>query len=254
MAVSDFIAFHEERVIAYLKEWYLLPLDIEEEPFLWEVSEPEEIEEPILPPATPEVVPHAKPEDLQPVPKILKHKRKVKAPTTPPPPVVSVAAALETPRGEIRYSDRGGNSLCDLTASEIVAMIERGGSEWEVLFAILKTNELSFSQKLMCYMRAKNLYPTDVYHAAQMDRRLFSKILSAPSYQPSKDTVIALSLALELDFYEASDFLKCAGYTLSSSIRRDVIIEYFIKHKVYHLDHINAFLHHAGEKTIGRTC
>jgi hypothetical protein len=85
-----------------------------------------------------------------------------------------------------------------------------------------------------------------------MDRRLFSKIICNDNYKPSKDTALALIFALRLSLSEAMDMLERAGYTLSHSIQRDIIIEYFIKEKVYNLNNINAFLYNMGEKIIGR--
>ena len=112
---------------------------------------------------------------------------------------------------------------------------------------------LTFVQKLQYYLRIKNLIETDVYKAALMDRRLFSKIISNKDYKPSKDTALALIFALKLDINEAADLLERAGYTLSHSLKRDIIIEYFIKEKVYNLNNINAFLYNMDEKIIGRS-
>lgn len=112
---------------------------------------------------------------------------------------------------------------------------------------------LTFSQMLMWHIREKQLWETAVYKAALMDRRLFSKIISNTEYKPSKDTAIALVFALRLSMTEAKDLLERAGYTLSHSIRRDIILEYFIGEGVYDLYKINAFLYGMNEKTVGRS-
>ena len=112
---------------------------------------------------------------------------------------------------------------------------------------------MSFVNKLEQYIRDKNLEVRDVYKKANIDRRLFSKMLCKRDYQPSKDTVLALIFAMQLNSTEAKDLLERAGYTLSHSIRRDIIIEYFIKEGVYTLNNINAFLYNMGEKVIGRS-
>lgn len=110
----------------------------------------------------------------------------------------------------------------------------------------------SFVAKIMQYISSKNLSTAEVYKAANMDRRLFSKMLCTKDYQPSKDTVIALSIAIRLTLDEANDLLERAGYSLSHSIRRDVIIEYFFRECVYNLNDINNFLFYMGERVIGR--
>jgi len=53
--------------------------------------------------------------------------------------------------------------------------------------------------------------------AANLDRRLFSKIMSDPCYSPSKDTVLAIAFAVHLSFEAASDLLALAGNTPSHS-------------------------------------
>ena len=111
----------------------------------------------------------------------------------------------------------------------------------------------TFVEKLLQHIRNKRLVEADVYKAALMDRRLFSKIISDVNYRPSKDTVLALVFALRLSYSEAKDLLERAGYTLSHSLRRDIMIEYFIKERVYNLDNINAFLYNMNEKIIGRS-
>ena len=112
----------------------------------------------------------------------------------------------------------------------------------------------TFVQKLRCYILERGLVEADVYKAALMDRRLFSKMMSNDGYKPSKDTVLALIFALRLSWSEATDMLERAGYSLSHSIKRDIMIEYFIIEGIYNLRNVNAFLYHMGEKIIGRDC
>ena len=71
-----------------------------------------------------------------------------------------------------------------------------------------------------------------VYNRAQIDRQLFSRIKKNKDYQPSKDTAVALALALKLDITKAKDFLASAGYTLTKS-KRDLIITFFIENKIF---------------------
>lgn len=81
-----------------------------------------------------------------------------------------------------------------------------------------------------------------VYNRAQIDRQLFSRIKKNKNYQPSKDTAIALALALKLDITKAKDFLASAGYTLTKS-KRDLIITFFIENKIFDTSLLNDYLY-----------
>lgn len=109
-----------------------------------------------------------------------------------------------------------------------------------------------FVDRMLFYISKKGMRDSEVYKAAQVDKRLFSKMVSNRDYRPSKDTAIALSFALRLSLSEANDMLSRAGYTLSHSNKRDVIIEYFFREQVFNLMDINHVLYGFGEKIIGR--
>lgn len=111
----------------------------------------------------------------------------------------------------------------------------------------------TFTDKLIEMINARGLRDAEVYRAAQMDRRLFSKIMSDRNYQPSKDTVLALVFALKLPLHQATDLLSRAGFSLSHSNQRDVILEYFIREGVHNLTDINIVLDNMQQKIIGRS-
>ena len=155
---------------------------------------------------------------------------------------------------DIRYSTRETSSydVDKFDASFVSDAMRSYLQEKKPAKPLSSSTNLSFVEKLLLHIRQKDLFEPDVYKSAQMDRRLFSKIISNKDYQPSKDTVLALVFALKLSLEEAKDLLDRAGYTLSHSLKRDIIVEYFIKEKVYNLNNINAFLYNMNEKIIGR--
>lgn len=121
-----------------------------------------------------------------------------------------------------------------------------------LLEALDKATNKSFVDALMIHMRRREFQPSTVYKLAHIDRKLFSKIISDRNYKPSKDTAIAIILALNLTLDEANDMLGRAGYAFSHSNKKDIVIEYFIREKIYNLNDINEVLYKLDEKIIGK--
>ncbi len=100
----------------------------------------------------------------------------------------------------------------------------------------------TFQQMLLRLIDEQRLKDSAVYKRANLDRRLFSRIRSHADYQPSKNTVLALAIALKLDLETTCQFLNKAGFALSHSLQRDIIIEFFIQEKIYDIFQINEAL------------
>lgn len=105
-------------------------------------------------------------------------------------------------------------------------------------------------QVLFSFIDEKGLSDTDIYKKAGIDRRLFSKIRSNPEYRPSKNTAIALALALQLDKEDTESLLSAAGYSLSDSNTFDLIIQYCLENNIYDLFSVNLALDHYNQKTL----
>jgi hypothetical protein len=115
-------------------------------------------------------------------------------------------------------------------------------SSKELLFNRLDDIDAGFSLTLLQLIDLSGEKDVTIYKRANIDRRLFSKIRSNPSYQPSKNTVIAFSFALELTLEEATDFLSRAGYALSDFIPFDQKIIEFFEQELYDVFEINCEL------------
>jgi DNA-binding phage protein len=114
-------------------------------------------------------------------------------------------------------------------------------------------NEETFSTKLLKHIDQIGLPDSEVYKKAGIDRRHFSKIRSNKEYQPKKQTVMALCLALKLKLEQAEEMLMLAGYSLSNSDTGDLVIKFCIEKGKYDLMEVNEVLEYFGAKGIGTT-
>ncbi len=124
-----------------------------------------------------------------------------------------------------------------------------GEVKWTLDF-LLKKMELSFGEKLMELIEEKGRTPADVYNKVGITRSTFSKIKASNGYNPTKETALALAIALHLNLEETADFIKRAGYSLSHSSESDLIVEFFISRGIYNIDEINYQLDFRGHKTL----
>ncbi len=111
--------------------------------------------------------------------------------------------------------------------------------------------DLSFSQMLMKLIEKKGMKASDCYKRANISRKVFSKIRSKEDYRPKRETAIAFSVALKLNYEETQAFLRTAGYALSYSSIGDRIVEYFIRKKIYDIDRINIELFDYDQRLLG---
>lgn len=103
--------------------------------------------------------------------------------------------------------------------------------------------EMSFSEKLMWWIRKKKRKPVEIYSAVGITKGHFAKIRNNVQYHPTKETVLAFVVALHLSMEEAADLLKRAGYALSDSCLADVIVAYFLEARRYNIDEVNEALY-----------
>ena len=123
--------------------------------------------------------------------------------------------------------------------------------DFKDLFDNLENLDESFSETLFRLIDKKGKTDVEVYKAANIDRRVFSKIRSGNGYMPSKKTALALAIALELSLEETDKLLGRAGFSLTRNQKFDVIVEYFITKGIYDIIEINKVLFIEDQRLLG---
>lgn len=116
----------------------------------------------------------------------------------------------------------------------------------------LAKHEETFAEMLFRKINEKGMTDAQCYKKAHLNRKLFSKFRTDPYYHPSRDTVFALGIALELPLEEFKDFLGKACYAFTDSHKEDVIVTFFIEKGIYDLYLINEALEDFEELPLGR--
>ena len=119
------------------------------------------------------------------------------------------------------------------------------------LHDLLERTDEGFSATLLQLIDRSGKKDSEVYKRANIDRKLFSKIRSNPKYQPSKPTVLAFAIALELDLAETEMLLSRAGLALSHANKQDIVVEFFINSKNYDIFELNSVLFALDLPTLG---
>ena len=115
----------------------------------------------------------------------------------------------------------------------------------------IKEKDAGFTETLLELIKKKGMKNSAVYKKANISKQHFSKLINDPDAKPSKQTAIALALALELDLADTKDLIGRAGYALTNSSTFDLIIRYFIEHRQFNVIEINIALYEFDQSLLG---
>jgi hypothetical protein len=115
-----------------------------------------------------------------------------------------------------------------------------------------KRDYTNFAHSLDKLREEKGMSPAELYKAAWIDKRLYSKIMTTVNYRPAKNTAISFALALRLKPDEFASFIRNAGFALSDSSIFDLVIRFCVERDIYDLHDVNALLLQADQKTLAK--
>lgn len=115
----------------------------------------------------------------------------------------------------------------------------------------LKQQDDTFAVTLLKLIDRKHMTEVQCYKRANVSKKTFWKINNDPKYKPSKPTVLAFAIALELNLQETEDLLRTVGFSLSHSSTFDMIIEFYIRQGIYDIYEINAALYQFDQVCLG---
>ena len=115
----------------------------------------------------------------------------------------------------------------------------------------IRQKDAGFTETLLLRIQQSGKKNSYIYKKANISKQHFSKLINDPDAKPSKQTAIALALALELDLEGTRDLIGRAGYALTNSSTFDLIIQYFIEQKQYDVIEINIALYEFDQVLLG---
>lgn len=107
----------------------------------------------------------------------------------------------------------------------------------------LERIESTWCSEVFLLIDENNFKDSAVYKRAGISKQTFSKLRKDLNYRPKRDTAIQMCIGLKLNLDQSIDLLAKAGFALSNSSKRDLVVRYFIDHKIYDINEMNEILY-----------
>lgn len=111
--------------------------------------------------------------------------------------------------------------------------------------------DCSFSERVLQLVNKSGMTPKEFYSKANLTRQVFHVLNSNRDYRPTRTTAFACAIGLELSLEQTKELLMSAGYAFSHSLRTDIVVEYYIRNRIYDIDRINSALFHYDLQVLG---
>lgn len=118
-------------------------------------------------------------------------------------------------------------------------------------FISSRFEDSAVAKQLNLYMHERDITTAMIYKRCYIDRKLISKITNRSNYHPSKNTMLALCLGLQLSMPEAVDFLALGGFSFSNTSKFDLIMEYMLTNEIYDVRFVNEMLEKYDQPLLG---
>lgn len=149
----------------------------------------------------------------------------------------------------LRHSVLGVGTPNLLIKSNLCCSMKRPACE--PLSKLIEQRDAGFVECVNTIMIEKNLSNVDVYRKANIDRRMFSKLMNGEIKKPSKNMVLALIVGLRLELSRVRAFMALANYAFNPSDKTDIIVFYNLEKGIYDIDVINGDLFDYGQECLG---
>ena len=140
-----------------------------------------------------------------------------------------------------------GTKIERMISERITLMQKYGIQETQKRKSIVKCDNTFF--QYLCAWIDKKGFKSDsaFYNHAGISRQVFSKIRNS-QIAVSRELALHLAVALGLNYEEGTDFLSQAGYSFNPNSRREQIISFLMRKRIYTFYEMEEFLSVLGEK------